>query len=161
MTHKIFVYGTLLRSEANAHVMQSAKLLGEGTVPGTLYGFGFAPGAVHPKRQEHVASSVVHGELYEVDDDLLEELDCLENEPINYTRLPVGVCLIKPTRALSFESDSSLVYFDGVEEDGYTESRLGWTTSARVYYYNHPVDGGELIASGRWRDRTRRVEVYR
>lgn len=137
MSHNIFVYGTLLSGEANAHVMAGAKLLGIGTVPGTLYGFGFAPGAVHPKRKEHVPGSVVHGELYEVNDALLDYLDVIECEPINYTRTRVGVRLT-PTK----------------EQNGSVKADV---VLAEVYYYNWPVDGGELIASGCWADRKYRV----
>lgn len=89
--HKIFCYGTLMRGEANEGVMKRCKFLGCGTTPGSVYGYGFAPGAVS---STHLAyrGGVIYGELFEVPDETKRHLDELEGvERGNYTLTDVRV----------------------------------------------------------------------
>ena len=73
---RLFVYGTLKRgAENNAH-LEGQRFLGEAvTVPGyVLYGLFGYPGMV---RAADVTAGVT-GELWEIDDDCLRNLDRLE-----------------------------------------------------------------------------------
>ena len=78
----LFVYGTLKRNHRNNVLLSGYEFLGEvrtvrdyklincGTFPGLQYG-----------------CKAINGELYRVDDNLLERLDCLEGTKQNlYTR---------------------------------------------------------------------------
>src|SRR5262245_17467942 len=77
-----FVYGTLMRGERNHRVIQDAEVLGLGrTEPRfTLYDLGAYPGAVLS------GGKAIVGELYEVTDEILEQLDRLEGHPRFYRR---------------------------------------------------------------------------
>jgi gamma-glutamylcyclotransferase (GGCT)/AIG2-like uncharacterized protein YtfP len=89
--HRIFVYGTLMRGESNWRIMARSKFLGCGTTPGSVYGYGFAPGAVRPDHPAH-RGGLIHGELFEVSDETKACLDQLEGvEQGNYTLTPVRV----------------------------------------------------------------------
>ncbi|KAJ0170336.1 hypothetical protein K1T71_014264 [Dendrolimus kikuchii] len=91
MTNKVFVYGTLKRNEPNHHWLTnikngSGKFLSEGTtknkyplVIATRYNIPFLlyqPGTGH----------YVKGEIYEVDNTMLSNLDILEDHPNYYIR---------------------------------------------------------------------------
>ena len=126
--HKIFVYGTLMRGESNEHVMKHARFIGEGTTPGSVYGYGYAPGAVRPDHKAH-RGGLIHGELYEVPEGTKQILDMLEGvEHGNYTLTPVKVTM-----------DAGLETGDGsVEED------------AEIYFHNHYREYGSYNAE-RWK----------
>jgi gamma-glutamylcyclotransferase (GGCT)/AIG2-like uncharacterized protein YtfP len=78
----LFVYGTLMRGEMNHERLAGARFLGEArSAPGfTLLDLGPWPAL----RDE--GGSSVPGELYEVDDALLDVLDVLEGHPDWYLR---------------------------------------------------------------------------
>jgi gamma-glutamylcyclotransferase (GGCT)/AIG2-like uncharacterized protein YtfP len=82
MDHRVFVYGTLLRGEANHGLLAGAALLGpHRTAPGyTLYSLGAYPGLVTG------GGTAVNGEVYRVDDGGLALLDRLEDYPRLYGR---------------------------------------------------------------------------
>jgi gamma-glutamylcyclotransferase (GGCT)/AIG2-like uncharacterized protein YtfP len=102
--HRIMVYGTLMRAEANYHIMERGMFLGTGTTPGSIFGYGFAPGAVSPEHKAHRKGSLIHGELFEVNDTTLRILERLEGvEYGNYTRTPVEVVLDKTGEILDAE----------------------------------------------------------
>ncbi len=80
----VFVYGTLKRGYANyRRLMADAKFLGTATTAPLyrLHDVGPFPVMVASDRGVAVA-----GELYEVDDLTLKELDCLEGHPRTYLR---------------------------------------------------------------------------
>jgi len=79
---KLFVYGTLRRGEPGHALLCGGKLLGEATTEPefTLLDMGEWPAVVAGGR------SAVVGELYEVDDGLLLELDRYEDVPQLYLR---------------------------------------------------------------------------
>ena len=81
---KVFVYGTLMRGEFNHSVLNGSdvKYVGEGiTKRGfTLYSLGPFPGMVSG------GSNAVVGEIYEVGDFTLMQLDGLESHPDFYRR---------------------------------------------------------------------------
>jgi gamma-glutamylcyclotransferase (GGCT)/AIG2-like uncharacterized protein YtfP len=87
----LFVYGTLMDASpkrALRHFASVANLtirsLGPATTTGVLYDLGWFPALVQ-------GDGTVHGELFEVADELLPRLDAYENAPRLYTREEVDV----------------------------------------------------------------------
>ena len=77
-----FVYGTLMRGEANHRLLANSRFIGAAmTAPEfTLVNMGAYPAMVED------GTSSVKGEVYEVNAKTLVELDSLENHPIYYKR---------------------------------------------------------------------------
>lgn len=73
--HLVFVYGTLRRGGTNAMSIRfpAAKFIAEAQVSGSLYDLGAYPGLLLDE-----ANSGVMGEVYEVDDETLNQLDEFE-----------------------------------------------------------------------------------
>lgn len=87
--HLVFVYGTLRRGGAGAMSIRfpDSTFIAEATVSGSLYDLGAYPGLLHNE-----SNSLVIGEVYEVDDELLKKLDDFEASS-NYLRKQVEVSL--------------------------------------------------------------------
>ena len=72
----VFVYGTLLTGQANwaRYLKDKAKLLGKDTTKGIMVSLNYFPAVVtfDPR------FGIIHGELYEVDQQVLASLDMLE-----------------------------------------------------------------------------------
>jgi gamma-glutamylcyclotransferase (GGCT)/AIG2-like uncharacterized protein YtfP len=87
--HLIFVYGTLRRGGANAMSIRfpNSKFIAAAKVNGSLYDLGSYPGLLLNEAQ-----SPVTGEVYEVDDETLKELDDFESSSF-YCRKPVEISL--------------------------------------------------------------------
>jgi gamma-glutamylcyclotransferase (GGCT)/AIG2-like uncharacterized protein YtfP len=119
---KIFVYGTLLSGLQRSSVLENETFLGIGTISATLYDLGAFPGIKEGDDQ-------VHGELYEIDDDVLFLLDTIEGYD-------------------EFDHDRSLYVrkvVDVTTDDGVTES-------AFVYYYNNgDIPHNQKIPEGDYR----------
>ena len=82
----IFVYGTLMKGQAANDKLDGAIYLGRGILRDyRMFSLGAYPGI-----QPCVGGSVV-GELYEVDDACIEQLDCYEGEGTLYRRETVEV----------------------------------------------------------------------
>jgi gamma-glutamylcyclotransferase (GGCT)/AIG2-like uncharacterized protein YtfP len=90
MKHFVFIYGSLRRGCAGAMSVRfpKSKFVGEAKVSGKLYDLGDYPGLL---TNEAVASQVV-GEVYELDAELLDQLDDFEVSN-NYVRKPVEILL--------------------------------------------------------------------
>jgi len=88
-THLVFIYGSLRRGSAGAMAIRfpTAKFVGDAKVSGELYDLGAYPGLVLG-----AANSLVVGEAYEVDEELLNELDAFETSS-DYLRKPVEIFL--------------------------------------------------------------------
>lgn len=73
--HLVFVYGTLRRGGARAMpaVFPGAKFVGAASVRGGLYDLG-----AHPALLLGGSDSPVVGEVYEVDDEILDRMDDIE-----------------------------------------------------------------------------------
>lgn len=85
-THNIFVYGTLMRGERAHSYLANAEFVGEYCLKDyALYNLSWYPG-IRPK-----TGSSVFGEVYEIDADLLPEMDRYEGEGDLYHRTPVIV----------------------------------------------------------------------
>lgn len=85
MRTRVFVYGTLQRGGRNHRLLRTAVLVGRvRTAPAfRLYDLGAFPALVSGGDQ------AVAGEVYEVDERTLAELDRLEGHPSFYERRPI------------------------------------------------------------------------
>lgn len=115
--HLVFVYGTLRRGAANAMSgrFPGAKFIADARVSGSLYDLG-----AHPGLLLNDSDSLVSGEVYEVDDEILNELDAFEASS-NYRRKRFEVSLG-------------------------THSKMCWTYEPDPEFYSL----GTLITSGDW-----------
>lgn len=74
--HKVFVYGTLLSGMGNNRLLKNSNLLGKAVTTNPHYlmiNLGWFPGVI-----EDIDGIKINGEVYEVDDDTLTNLDHLE-----------------------------------------------------------------------------------
>lgn len=87
--HFVFVYGTLRRGGAGAMSIRfpNSKFIAEAKVSGSLYDLGAYPGLLLNE-----ADSLVTGEVYEVDDETLNQLDEFEAAS-HYLRKQVEISL--------------------------------------------------------------------
>jgi gamma-glutamylcyclotransferase (GGCT)/AIG2-like uncharacterized protein YtfP len=87
--HLVFVYGTLRRGSAGAMSIRfpNSKFIADATVSGGLYDLGAYPGLL-----SNESKSLVVGEVYEVDDEILNQLDVFEASS-NYWRKQVEISL--------------------------------------------------------------------
>jgi len=85
MSHRVFVYGTLLAGEPNHRLLRRSRLVCEATTADgfALHNLGPFPGMVR------ATTGHVRGEVYEVDDATLAALDRLEGHPKFYRRTEV------------------------------------------------------------------------
>ena len=117
-TQLIFIYGTLRRGGSAHHLMQGAEFKMKGSISGRLIHIDQYPGLIHCDKQR------VNGELYQVSDALISELDryegCFESPP-HYLREEIEVLL-----------------------------ENGETTSAQVYVFQLPEPHHEEIECGDW-----------
>lgn len=91
LRHHVFVYGTLKRGFPNSHLLKDAEMAGhfetEEKYPLVVGGEFYSPYLLNIEGKGHN----VRGEVYRVDDDMLEKLDELERVGVNYTRKAVNV----------------------------------------------------------------------
>jgi gamma-glutamylcyclotransferase (GGCT)/AIG2-like uncharacterized protein YtfP len=87
--HLVFVYGTLRRGGAGAMSIRfpDSKFIADAKVTGSLYDLGAYPGLLLNE-----SNSSVIGEVYEVDDEILNQLDDFEASS-HYWRKQVEISL--------------------------------------------------------------------
>ena len=87
--HLVFVYGTLRRGSARAMSIRfpKSRFVAEAKVSGSLYDLGAYPGLLIDD-----SNSLVIGEVYEVDDEILNKLDDMEASSY-YSRKQVEISL--------------------------------------------------------------------
>ena len=87
--HLVFVYGTLRRGSARAMSIRfpNSQFVADAKVSGSLYDLGSYPGLLLNE-----SNSLVVGEVYEVDDEVLNELDDIEASSY-YSRRQVEISL--------------------------------------------------------------------
>jgi gamma-glutamylaminecyclotransferase len=85
----LFVYGTLMRGGVRHRVFAGQRFLGEvRTRPHyALFDLGAYPGMVHSPSE----GRAIHGELYEIDADLIARLDRIEGAPSLFRLEPVSI----------------------------------------------------------------------
>ena len=81
--HFLF-YGTIMRGGAFHHLLKDSQFLGEGSFTGNLY--WHRSGIPYAKLDQ---DGLVHGEIYEVPEELVPRLDSLEGHPTWYRRVVV------------------------------------------------------------------------
>ena len=86
--HLVFVYGTLRRGGPGSISIRfpNSRFISEAKVSGKLYDLGAYPGLL-----SNESNSLVIGEVYEVDDEILNRLDDFEASS-NYRRKEVEIC---------------------------------------------------------------------
>src|SRR5438477_12185879 len=94
--HLVFVYGTLRRGGARSMsiMFPSSRFVAEAKVSGSLYDQGAYPGLLLNE-----SNSLVIGEVYEVDDEILNKLDEIEASSYYWRRqveVALGSTLRKP-----------------------------------------------------------------
>ena len=123
--HLVFVYGSLRRGGPGEMSIRfpNAKFIADAKVSGSLYDLGAYPGLLLDK-----SNSLVVGEVYEVDDKLLSELDDFEASS-HYCRKQVEV-------SISDHSSTSWIYVPEGGPDFYSDRTLiisgDWTEYART-----------------------------
>ena len=88
---KVFVYGTLKSGHYNNGLLRTSKLLESGikTIPFKMISLGAFPALV-PDEELHE----IVGEIYEVDEYTMENLDRLEGFPMFYSKTKIDECFI-------------------------------------------------------------------
>ena len=81
MQQLVFVYGTLRQGQSNHHYLKGGELLGQFDTPKeyALFDLGAYPAMILGKKS-------VAGEVYIINDEILESLDRLEDVPVEYRR---------------------------------------------------------------------------
>ena len=113
--HFVFIYGTLRRGSAGSMSTRfpNSKFIAAAKVNGSLYDLGSYPGLL-----VNEANSTVVGEVYEVDDELLNELDEFEASS-NYVRKQVEVSLGgQRTNCWTYEPDAEFYRFEKLIASG-------------------------------------------
>jgi len=121
--HRLFVYGALRRGASNDWRMKDASWLGPATVPETLIAIDWYPGLVL------TGETQVKGEVYEIDDALLAELDAFEGIGKNADDHPGEYHRIRATVDLAAGPEEVWIYewLGGLE--GYSTVESGdWLT---------------------------------
>jgi len=111
--HLVFVYGSLRRGTARAMSLRfpDAKFIAAAKVCGSLYDLGAYPGLLLNK-----STSLVVGEVYEVDDELLDRLDDFEASS-DYWRKQVEV-------SIDNHSVTCWIYVPEYQPEFYSEQTL-------------------------------------
>jgi gamma-glutamylaminecyclotransferase len=86
-TRRLFVYGSLLSGEPNAHHLAGARALGPAA---TIAGFSLLDLRGYPGLRQGGSTSV-KGELYLADEDLVGRLDEFEGHPELFVRTPIAL----------------------------------------------------------------------
>ena len=126
MSQRLFVYGTLLASEAPkeiASIVKRFRRLGSAHVRGRLYDFGEYPGAV----LDPSSRTIIHGELVVLpsDERILQELDRYEEfDPSD----PKGSLFVRKKARIQMANG---------------DTREGW-----IYVYNKSPRKAKLVRGG-------------
>lgn len=85
----LFVYGTLMRSGVRHRVLADQRFLGEVRTRSeyVLFDLGAYPGLVHSASE----GRAIHGELYEIDANLIARLDRIEGAPCLFRLEPIRI----------------------------------------------------------------------
>lgn len=113
--HFVFIYGTLRQGSAGSMATRfpNSKFIAAAKVNGRLYDLGPYPGFISDE-----SNSLVVGEVYEVNDDLLNELDEFE-APSNYVRKEVEISLGgQKTNCWTYEPDAEFYRFEKLITSG-------------------------------------------
>jgi gamma-glutamylcyclotransferase (GGCT)/AIG2-like uncharacterized protein YtfP len=125
--HLVFVYGTLRQGGIRAMpgLFPAAKFIGTAKIVGSLYDLGAYPGLVLDE-----SSAPVTGEVYEIDEEILRELDEIEASS-NYRREQIEAsldnqklpCWVYGPEPESYSLDTLITSGDWIE---YAKTRTDW-----------------------------------
>jgi gamma-glutamylcyclotransferase (GGCT)/AIG2-like uncharacterized protein YtfP len=125
--HLVFVYGTLRRDGARSMSIRfpDSKFIADAKVSGSLYDLGAYPGLL-----SNESDSSVTGEVYEVDDETLNELDDFEASS-NYRRKQVEISLDKQRKICwTYEPDPEFYSLHTLITSGdwieYAKTKTDW-----------------------------------
>ena len=115
----IFVYGTLKRGRRANYLLANSRFLGEGSIEGyDMYLVVDFPAIVKGK-------GIVKGEVYEIDEETLKELDNYEGFPLLYDRVLESVNLYNGKEIEAYvyvyRNDTSELSKMDLNEDGMYE----------------------------------------
>lgn len=113
--HFVFIYGTLRQGSAGSMSTRfpNSKFIAEAKVNGSLYDLGSYPGLLLDE-----SNATVVGEVYEVDDDLVNQLDEFEGSS-NYVRKQVEVSFAgQKTNCWTYEPDAEFYRFEKLIASG-------------------------------------------
>ena len=132
--HLVFVYGTLRRGDAGAMSIRfpDSQFIAEAKVRGRLYDLGAYPGL-----RSNESNSLVVGEVYEVDDELLKRLDDFEATS-NYLRKQIEITLgDNRTTCWTYEPNPESYSFSKMITSGdwieYAKTKTDWPGNAQPY----------------------------
>jgi gamma-glutamylcyclotransferase (GGCT)/AIG2-like uncharacterized protein YtfP len=127
-THLVFVYGSLRRGSARAMSIRfpKSRFVAEAKVSGSLYDLGAYPGLLLDE-----SNSLVIGEVYEVDDEILNNLDDFESSG-HYWRKQVKIsigthikkCWIYAPNPEAFSRHTLITSGDWIE---YAKTKTDWS----------------------------------
>jgi len=124
----LFVYGTLMRGMSNNDLLADSKFIAEATAEHVkLIDLGYFPGMIEGGSYDEVT-----GELWEVSEETLEQLDVLEGHPSHFVR----------SKLVVHSEDNFFVV-----TRGYKAARAKKTELVCAYFYN----GIKEIPLGDWR----------
>ena len=89
MENYVFVYGTLMNGKRNHYILEDSKFIGNGFIS-DYFMFNIV---TYPGIQKSKYKSKVHGEVYQVRDETLKQLDILEEVGTLYDKEIVKVYL--------------------------------------------------------------------
>ncbi len=97
---RVFVYGSLLKGFGNHNLLEDSLFVGDALTEGhfSLLHLGGFPGLVEK------GNTSVHGEIYDVDDATLRQLDRLEGHPSFYCRTPIRVLPVGTNQIAEWET---------------------------------------------------------
>ncbi|MGI8735298.1 MAG: gamma-glutamylcyclotransferase family protein [Pyrinomonadaceae bacterium] len=134
MKHLVFVYGTLRRGGARSMSIRfpNSKFIADAKVSGSLYDLGAYPGLLLNE-----SNTFVVGEVYEVDDETLTELDDFEASS-NYLRKQVEISLgAHRTTCSTYEPNPELYSPRTLITSGdwieYAKTKTDWPDESRSY----------------------------
>ncbi len=83
---KVFVYGTLLKGNSREHVLKDSHFLGLDELEGfQMFDLGYYPGIIAKQNNK------VKGEVYQINHQVLRELDIIEGVGQLYNRMTVNL----------------------------------------------------------------------
>ena len=128
MKHLVFIYGSLRRDCAGAMSLRftESRFIGDAKVRGSLYDLGPYPGLLINE-----SNSLVRGELYEVDDELLKKLDAFEATS-NYLRTQVEIKVGgQPRKCWTYEPNPEFYSLQTLIRSGdwveYAKGKTDWS----------------------------------
>ena len=127
--HKVFVYGTLIAGEANAHWAGNARRQKAWTT-GTIYDTGCRFPAFVKRGRTHIK-----GEVLTVDDDGFKSMDWLEGYPRLYRREQIEVHLVGGGNVLAW-----VYIMNNLRKDAPVIESGDWVAYRKAGYRNAEAD---------------------